>query len=368
MLQLLQVDPDYELELILSDMHTSKEFGCTAEEVLEWLPGVRTHLIDMATGQGDDPVIRIMNLSVCLREVAKILAQTRPDLVMVHGDRGEHLMVAIACQYLRTPVVHTQGGDVSGNIDEIQRHTITKLAHLHFPETATAAERIKKLGEEKWRIHTVGSLYVDRIVKKMYPPPSSVKARYGLEVEEPYGIVIFHPETELSREENYRAMRSILTAAKDLGVRFIIIYPCSDPGYAGIIHAISEVTHDQTFLVFKNIASLDFLSLMSGAKILIGNSSAAFKEAPYLKLRAVNVGMRQGGREREENVMDASADPEAILRAVSHVWEDKDFQNAIDHCGYHLGDGFTSERILDVLRAVPLDERLLRKKSVSISS
>ncbi len=89
LLQLLQLDPDYELELILSDMHTSKEFGCTAEEVLEWLPGVRTHLIDMATGQGDAPVIRTKNLSVCLWAAAKILAQTCPDLVMVHGDRGE---------------------------------------------------------------------------------------------------------------------------------------------------------------------------------------------------------------------------------------------------------------------------------------
>ena len=177
MMQLIEADPDLELQILLGDMHASPEFGNTVEEARNFFPKAKIEVIEMGTGRGDTPVIRTENLGTCLKKTASILEKLSPDIIIVHADRGEHLMVAYAALNLGIPIAHTQGGEISGNIDDVQRHALSKLAHIHFPETEKAAEIIKKLGEESWRIHNVGSLYIDRIVKKMYTPLDEVKRK-----------------------------------------------------------------------------------------------------------------------------------------------------------------------------------------------
>lgn len=364
LMRLIGNDPDLELQILLGDMHASKEFGETASEARRFFPNAHIQLIEMGAGRGDTPLIRTENLAACLAKSAQLLEKMKPDIVVVHADRGEHLMVAFAALNLGIPVAHTQGGEVSGNIDDIQRHAVSKLAHLHFPETTKAAERIVKLGEEPWRIHTVGSLYIDRIVKKMYPPLHTVRAKYGLGKHENYFLSIFHPDTYESKEWNYKAAKNLFAAAASFGFKTIVTYPCSDPGYEGVLQAISELKGDEHFFVHKNIENLDFLSLMSGAKAILGNSSSALVEAPYFKLPAVNVGRRQERRDREENVVDSGFETEKIREAISYVLENKSFRKKLEHCGTRLGDGTASEKVLAVIKRIPLDETLLRKKLV----
>jgi len=364
LMQLIAKDPNLQLQILLGDMHASTEFGKTVDEARRFFPDAQIEIIEMGAGRGDSPLIRAENLGLCLEKTPGILQRLKPDIVLVHADRGEHLMVALAALNFGIPVAHTQGGEVSGNIDDIQRHAISKLAHLHFPETETAANRIKSLGEEPWRIHVVGSTYIDRIAKKMYTPLASAKKKYALTPSEEYYIAILHPDTFETPEKNYAAAKAMFDALKKTGKKTLITYPCSDPGYQEIIKAIEEIKNDSQFLIHKNIDNLDFLGLMSGAKALVGNSSSALVETPYFKLPAINIGQRQIGRDREENVIDAQPTETAISNALAFAEKDAGFQKKLAQCGYRLGDGQAAEKIINVLKTVSLDEKLLRKKLI----
>ncbi len=361
LMRLIEKDRSLQLQILLGDMHASKEFGNTAEEASKLFPHSVIRIVDMGTGGSDTSLARAENLGICLKESALALSELDPDLVMVHGDRGEHLMVAFAAINLGKIVTHSQGGEVSGNIDDIQRHAITKLSHLHFPETELAAENIKKLGEETWRIHTVGSLYIDRIIKKLYTSEPDARRKYGLGPDEDYFIVIFHPDTFESPSKNGLAMGNILKTLRVTGMRSVVLYPCSDPGYLGIIESIEKVKNKPQFLVYKNIENLDFLGLMSGAKAIVGNSSSSLKEAPYFKLPALNIGRRQEGREMEDNVYTVGVKKEEIEKGTKFILSDSGFKSNLKSCGRMLGDGHASEKILKVIKSINSNDKLLRK-------
>lgn len=362
LMRIIENDPDLELQVLLGDMHASKEFGRTVDEAKKFFPQAKIELIEMGAGRGDSRIIRAENLGVCMEKTAGILERLKPDIVLVHADRGEHLMVAFAALNLGIPIAHTQGGDVSGNIDEIQRHAITKLAHLHFSENEKSAERIIKMGEEPWRVHNVGSTYIDRIAQKMYSPIKETREKYGLEEKEDFYIIIFHPDTYLSQEENYQQAKIVFQAVEKTNQRTFVLYPCSDPGYEGVIKAIEDIKESPNFMVYKNIENLDFLSLMSQAKAIIGNSSSALVEAPYFHLPAINIGRRQEGREREENVIDALPEEKDIVEKIKFIETDKVFREKLEKCGYRLGNGQAGEKIVEVLKKIKIDEKLLKKK------
>jgi len=364
LMRLIEKDPGLQLQILLGDMHASSKFGKTADEARKFFPKAKLEVIKIGAERGDSPLIRAENLGECLKKLSAILKRLAPDIVMVHGDRGEHLMAAFAALNLGISVAHTQGGEVSGNIDDTQRHAITKLAHIHFPETKEAGRRIEKLGEERWRIHPAGSVYIDRIAKKMYTVLPDAKKKYGLEPNEDYAIFLFHPDTFETPVANYAAAKNILEVLGALPMRTIVLYPCSDPGHDTVIRAVreGEKKFKGKFLVYKNIENLDFLGLMSGAKFITGNSSSALVEAPYFKLPAINVGRRQIGRDREENVIDAGFSKKSIKKAIDYAMNDKHFWRKLARCGRRLGDGKASEKILKILKAIKIDEKLLRKK------
>ena len=360
LINLIEKDPGLELQLLLSDMHASPQFGKTMAEAKKLFPKARIEIVDIGTGRGDSAVIRAENLGLCLTKSVVILNKLKPDIVLVHADRGEHLMVAFAALSLNIPIAHTQGGESSGNIDDVQRHAITKLAHIHFPETKKAAEVIKSLGEESWRIHVVGSIYIDRIVKKIFTSPQTAASKYAWPQDD-FLITIYHPKTMKNSQENYEDMKSVLEAVKIAGLKSVVLYPCSDPGYEGIIKAIEEVRNNPNFKIYKNIENLDFLGLMIAAKAMIGNSSGALVEAPYLKLPAVNIGHRQTGRSRSVNVVDSSHSKDEIVKKIRYVLNNAGFKHKLKNIKPHLGDGQASEKIVRILKSIKIDKKLLNK-------
>jgi GDP/UDP-N,N'-diacetylbacillosamine 2-epimerase (hydrolysing) len=354
----IEADDELELLVLLGDMHASEEFGGTAAEARREFPAERVEVIEMGAGRGDSARIRVENLGACLHEAARILDERRPDVVLVHGDRAEQLAVALAALTLGSVVAHTQGGDRSGNIDEIQRHAISKLAHVHFPETEDAAERLRRMGEDEWRIHVVGSTYVDRIVQGLYVDEATAREAVGLGGDDRFVLVLVHPETYLDRDANRTLAQDVLAAVRDSGRRAVVTYPCSDPGYEGILEALAALDGNREFIVRRNIDNDVYLGLMASADAIVGNSSAALVEAPYLALPAVNVGRRQDGRVRDPNVLDAPAGGvrDALAQAL-----DPSFRSSLRPAG-RLGDGHASERIVEVLKRLPLDDRLRRKQ------
>lgn len=356
----LQDDPELELLILLGDMHASAAFGQTVDEARRAFPAAELELIEMGAGRGDSPLIRAENLGTCLVEAARVLDRHRPDIVLVHGDRGEHLMVAFAALNLGLVVAHTQGGDRSGNIDELQRHAISKLAHLHFPESADSAERLLRLGEDPWRVHLVGSTYVDRIVGGDFVEPGAARLAVGLQPDEPFLLAVVHPETFLDGEANRSQAEIVLDVAAGSGRRTVVTYPCSDPGYEGVLEALRPRADDDRFVIRPNIDNDIYLGLMAAADAMLGNSSAALVEAPYLLLPAVNIGRRQDGRDRDPNVIDAAGEPAAVEAALRRAL-DRTFRARLEPT-HRLGDGHASERIVEVLRTVELTDELRRKQ------
>lgn len=360
LMRLIEASADLELLILLGDQHGSSQFGDTANEVKTTFPDSELELIAMGTGRADTGLARAENLGSCLSEAARILDERRPDIVLVHGDRGEHLMVAFAALNLGMVVAHTQGGDRSGNIDELQRHAISKLAHVHFPETEAAADRLRKMGEDEWRIHTVGSTYIDRIVGGHYVDPAAAREHIGLDADEAFVLAVVHPETFLDRGENEAQAEAIFRALEQTAARVVVTYPCSDPGYEGVLDALRRREGNGAFLIRPNIENDVYLGLMATADALVGNSSAALVEAPYFRLPAVNVGRRQEGRERDPNVIDAVATEAAVIAAIEEA-RSPAFRDRLLPGG-RLGDGTAAARIVETLRGLAIDDRLMRKQ------
>lgn len=358
LLRAIDTDPLLQLSLIVTDQHVNPRFGATATEVARDFKIAA--VVDMEQADGS-AVARARALGLCLNRMPDVLNELRPDILVLYGDRGEVLATAIAAIHLGIPIAHLQGGDLSGNVDELMRHAMTKLSHLHFPSTAASAERIRRMGEEEWRIHVVGDNHVDPIVAGDYSDERTVRQRYGIAGAEMPIIVLQHPETT-RRRDHYADMRGLLDAVLGCGRRTIIVYPCSDQGYDEIVRAIREVESHPGVSVHQNIDAPDFWGLLAIAGAMVGNSSAGLIETPYFKLPAINVGQRQLGRMHAENVIHCDADHDSVAGALATAMEDPGFRKRVSHCSRPFGDGLAWQRVVEVLRTVTIDADLLNKR------
>ncbi len=349
-------DSDLQLQVVLTDMHLSNLFGRTLAYAKKWIKVDAT--VDMQQ-TGATARERTEALGRALTGFAKVFSELQPDIVLLLGDRSETLTAAFAAVQLKIPVAHIQGGEISGNIDGIQRHAITKLAHIHFTETAAAKERVVRLGEEPWRVHFTGAPYIDFIAQGLYTPADDVRHKFGLKSKEPFLLVLQHPVTT-EPQSSYMHMRNVLAAVKESQLRAVIAYPCSDQGYQGVIDAIAEEQDNSRFSIHQNIPAEDFIGLEAIASALVGNSSAGIYEAPYVGCPVVNVGKRQEGRERENNVVDVDWLWDAVLQGILKATS-FDFRMRILP-RFIYGDGKACERIWHALKTVRLNSNLFEKK------
>jgi len=357
MLKLLDADPAIELSLIVTDQHVNPRFGATITEVEKDFRVAAA--VDMEQDGGSGRA-RARAIGVCMSKMAELLGELRPQLLVLYGDRGEVMAAALAALHLGIPVAHLQGGDRSGNMDELIRHAVTKLSHLHFASNMESAARILSLGEEPWRVHVVGDNHIDQIVARDYTDPDTLRKNYDIRTDERPLIVLQHPETTRHRD-NYADMLTALDAVLALKRRTLIIYPCSDQGYEEVVRAIEEARGRPGVSIHQNIEAEDFWGLLAIAGALIGNSSAGLIETPYLNIPAINLGKRQKGRRRAENVISCEYDREEIAAALDKALNDPDFGRQVAECSRPFGDGLAYQRIVAVLKSIPLDERLLNK-------
>jgi GDP/UDP-N,N'-diacetylbacillosamine 2-epimerase (hydrolysing) len=239
-------------------------------------------------------------------------------------------------------------------VDDALRHAITKLAHIHFPATAGAAERIEKLGEDRWRIHRVGSPGIDGIVADALPWDRH-RALTQATQRGAYALVLLHP-TEADDAAEYRRARVLLRSCRDAGFPEVIaVEPNNDPGSDGIRRAIRQ----SRVCSHQNVTRGAFLGLMRDAAVLVGNSSSGIIEAASFGTPVVDVGPRQAGRERGENVTTVPFRQAAIRRALAEVWNGGRPRRFAKKNPYGRGD--TARRIAGVLASVTLSPRLRRK-------
>lgn len=358
MLRLLRDATDMELLLVVTDQHVSARFGNTIKEVEQEFKV--TAAVDMEQ-QGDAPHQRARALGVCLTRMSDVLEQLKPDFCVLYGDRGEVLATAIAATNMSIPIVHLQGGDISGSVDEQVRHAVTKLAHLHFPSTRESGERIARMGEEPWRIHVVGDNHIDLIVAGQYAGREEVAKALDLDLSKPVVVVLQHSETT-APDAAYEQMVETLIPVRESGMQTVVVHPCSDVGFGGIIKAIEELAVEPQFRVRVNLDAPIFWGLLGIASAFVGNSSAGIIETPTFRLPTINVGRRQEGRLHAENVIHVPHERVAIAAALDRALHDANFRATVKNCSQPYGDGKAGERIVEVLRTVPLDRKLLVKR------
>jgi len=350
--------PLLELEIVATGMHLMKQFGYTINEVES--KGYKVHRINV-TFEKDDKESMAIFIGKFIRKFAEKIQDIKPNIIMVLGDRGEMLGAAIVGAYLSIPVAHIHGGEITSTVDESARHAITKLSHIHFPATKKSAERIIKIGENPERVFVVGAPGLDSILKQNFHSKEEICKLLGLNPKEPILIVVQHPET-LYADISDKHMRETMEAVKTLGKQTVVIYPNADAGGRKMIKIIKEYEKFPFIRVVKNLEHNIYLSIMKNADVLIGNSSSGIIEAPSFGLPVVNIGTRQEGRERAENIIDVPHDRNKIIKAIEKALYDKDFKAMVKKCKNPYGDGKAGERIAEILSKIEINDKLLQKK------
>lgn len=348
----------FDLEIAATGMHLMKEFGFTVREIKK--DGFRVRKIGAVYSTDDNRSMPLFVAKFMLKLVPAI-GKIRPDIILLLGDRPEVLTAAAAGAYLMIPVVHIHGGDVSSTVDEPVRHAVTKLAHVHLAATERSAERIVRMGEDRWRVHIVGAPGLDAILNEDAVPERTIINKYDLAGSHEFIIVMQHPVTGLEKDAG-RHMAETMEAVMGSGCRAVVIYPNSDPGSAEIIRVIESYRMCTRMQIYRSIPRAEYLALMRMAAAVVGNSSSGIIEAPSLKIPVVNIGEREADRERSGNVIDVHYDRREISDGIKKCLYDKTFLSKVRRCKSPYGSGHAGEKIVRVLKSVEPDKRLLQKK------
>lgn len=359
-LQAIAGSTGLRLRLYATGMHLMPEFGMTADDVRRLFPEVIP--LDV-TCIGDDRGSMAAFEGALISKLAEVWMTDRPDIVLVLGDRVEMFAVAAACLYLGIPVAHLHGGDVSGSVDDVARHAITKLSQLHLPATEDAAARIRAMGEDPSRIQVVGAPALDVILNQPLPSRSEMASKLSLDAEKPFLLVTQHPVTE-SLSEAGTQVRTTLEAVMGMNQQTVIVYPNADAGGREMISVIEEYRQHPNARIVPSLPHTEFLALERDAAVWIGNSSAGVIESASFKTPVVNVGSRQTGRLRAANVIDVAHEREAIRAAVERALYDLAFRAALEDVTNPWGDGRTGERVATLLEQLEINEDFLNKRSV----
>jgi UDP-hydrolysing UDP-N-acetyl-D-glucosamine 2-epimerase len=350
-LKAIQDHPELELQLVVAASALLERYGNAIDAIEHdgFHPSARVYMVL----EGENLVTSAKSTGLGLVELATVFDNLRPDAVVTVADRYETLATAVAASYMNIPVVHVQGGEVTGSIDEKVRHAVTKLANLHLVSTPAARERVIRLGEEPESVVVTGCPSIDIA--------ATVAARPGLDFDpfERYGgvgpredlskgflVVMQHPVTT-EYEEARRQVEETLHGVKDIGLPVLWFWPNVDAGSDGTskgIRVFREHEKATNFHFFRNMFPEDFLQLLRGASAIVGNSSVAIRECSYLGVPAVNIGSRQKGRERGRNVIDVDHDRAAVSAAVR-----EQIGRARPPSDSLYGDGRAGERIAHTL-------------------
>jgi UDP-hydrolysing UDP-N-acetyl-D-glucosamine 2-epimerase len=350
---------DVDLKLIVMGPHLSPEFGRTVCDIendgLEIAARVEC-LLSSDTDVGMAKTIGMATLSL-----ADCLGQMRPDLILLIADRYEMLAPAAVALALRIPIAHIEGGEISeGAIDNTVRHSLTKLSHVHFTSTLQARERVIAMGEEEWRVHRAGAPSLDHLRRNTLLTREQLEALLQVDLTKPSAVVAYHPVT-IVRDTTQEA-DALFAALLETPGQILFSYPNTDAGSRELIRRTEQfLAQRPDARVFVNLGALNYWSVLRHATLMIGNSSSGIMETPSFALPTVNVGMRQQGRERSPNILDAAPETSDILAKIEIARSDG-FRRSLEGMQNPYGEGHASEKIVSVLTSVVLGERLLIKK------
>jgi UDP-hydrolysing UDP-N-acetyl-D-glucosamine 2-epimerase len=352
----LREHKDLELQLVVAASALLDRYGGAIQAIEHDGFEIR-HRVYMVL-EGENLVTSAKSTGIGLSELATVFDNLKPDAVVTVADRYETLATAVAASYMNIPVVHVQGGEVTGSIDEKVRHSVTKLSNLHLVSTQLARERVIRLGEDPDTVVITGCPSIDIAADVAAGPQLDFDpfVKYGgvgpaTDLSKGYLVVMQHPVT--TEYEQARAqVEETLYAVKDFGLPVLWFWPNADAGADGTskgIRVFREKENPENFHLFRNMFPEDFLRLLVNSTAIVGNSSVAIRECSFLGVPAVNIGSRQQGRERGRNVIDVDHDRAAISAAITaHIERGRPQSDRL------YGDGQAGQRIADCLATAEL--------------
>jgi UDP-hydrolysing UDP-N-acetyl-D-glucosamine 2-epimerase len=356
----LAAHPQLDLRVIALGPHLSPEFGHTVEEIEKDGFAVEARIECLLSSDSDVGMAKTIGLATL--SLADCLGKMRPDLLLIIADRYEMLAPASVALALRIPLAHIEGGEVSeGAIDDSIRNALTKLSHIHFTSTHAARSRVIAMGEEEWRVHRVGAPSLDHLRRSVLKTREEVETELALDLNQPTILIACHPTT-IARD-TIREADAMFAALATLPEQLVFCYPNADAGSRELIERSHAFVQERgNARIFVNLNPVCYWSLLRCVDLLLGNSSSGIMEAASFALPAVNIGIRQRGRERALNLLDAEATQPSILEQIC-VARSREFRCSLAGMENPYGDGHAAQRIAAVLASVPLNEELLIKRA-----
>lgn len=350
----IAADSDLELQVIVTGMHLSPEFGLTYQQIESDGFAIEAKVEVLLSSDSPVGVAKSMGLGVI--GFADALYQSKPDILVLLGDRFEILAAAQAAMVSGIPIAHIHGGETTeGAFDESIRHAITKMAQWHFVAAEAYRKRVIQLGETPDRVFNFGAPGLDHLQYFNWLDRSSLEKSLGISLTLPTFLIAYHPAT-LGHQEPFIAMNELLVALDEFpDVRVIFTYPNADTGGRALIKRIDRwvATNKHRAKAFVSLGQQRYLSLMREADVIIGNSSSGLTEAPALKKATVNIGDRQKGRLKASSIIDASEENNSIVAAINKALSEE-FRARLPSTKSLYGSGDVSRRIKDTLKTVAL--------------
>jgi len=350
-LQAIKKHKKLELQLILESSAILQRYGSVNKIVQK--DGFKIDEIIYTVIEGENPVTMAKSSGLAIIELTTVFSKLRPDVVLTIADRYETLPIAISATYMNIPLAHTQGGEITGSIDESVRHSTTKLAHLHFPSTKKSFKNIIKLGEDKKNVYLTGCPSIDLIKdldlsinKSFLKTYSNLGIGNTTDFSKKYVVVLQHPVTT-EYGSGLKQINETIEAVKELNTQVVWLWPNVDAGSDSIskgLRTYRENNKINNIQFFKNFEPEDYLRLINNCSCLIGNSSSGIREASYLGVPAVNIGTRQKNREHGKNVITVDHSSKQIKKSIISMMKIKKFKKENLY-----GDGNAGKKIAEIL-------------------
>ncbi len=346
----------FELQTVLISSTLLKKYGSLNELIKN--DGIKVNYQLFNHIEGENLYTMTRSTGLALLDLSSAFQKLNPDMVFTIGDRYETLSTAITASFLNIFLVHLQGGELTGSIDEYVRHSVTKLSNLHLVSTKKSRLRVIQMGESPNRVFNVGCPSIDIIKKTNLNKKINLKkyghgVGYKIDFKKPYYVILLHPVTTKYRENN-KLIKEMIKVVKNLNQQAVWLWPNNDAGSNMItkkIRSLREKNQKLKINFFINFEVDDYLRLISKCECLIGNSSSGIRESSFLGIPVVNIGDRQYLRERGDNVIDTIIDSKKILQAVNIITKKKIKKTKL------YGDGESNKKIINILKKIDLSTK-----------
>jgi GDP/UDP-N,N'-diacetylbacillosamine 2-epimerase (hydrolysing) len=360
LLKEIESDKNLILELYVTGMHLSEAFGLTYKEIeKEFTITQKIPLsLDDDSSQGLSQDMATLQMAM-----TQILSERKPDILVILGDRYEMLSCAIAAMVTNTPIAHIHGGETTqGAMDEAIRHSITKMAHLHFCATQSYKKRVIQLGEDPKRVFFVGGMGIDNIKKLSLLDKEAFEQSIDFKLAKRNLLVTFHPTT-LENNSSKKQFMELLKAIDSLQDTHTIFTKANSDKDGKIINTLIDnyvAKHPQTSVAFHSLGQLRYLSALQFVDVVVGNSSSGLLEVPSFQKATINIGERQKGREKAISVIDVAPKKEEICQALKQV-QTPEFLHLLKRVTNPYDAGGAAHKVKEILKEYPL-ENILKKE------